>query len=101
VKKKQAIIESATRLFGTTGFDATTTLEIAAEADVTESQTYYHLKGKNELFTLNLELAFKEYYSCLDELAKQTLTEFQKLPVSATANMLIALLNGFVRQRVY
>ena len=32
MKKRQAIIQAATMLFGTTGFDATTTLEIAKEA---------------------------------------------------------------------
>jgi len=52
VKKRQAILESATRLFDPTGFDATTTLEIAAEADVTESLIYYHFKSKDELFIL-------------------------------------------------
>jgi AcrR family transcriptional regulator len=79
VKKRQAILESATRLFGSTGFDATTTLEIAAEADVTEPLIYYHFKGKDKLFTLSLELAFNEYICRLDELPKQTSTEFQKI----------------------
>jgi AcrR family transcriptional regulator len=79
VKKRQAIIESATRLFGSIGFDATTTLEIADEADVTEPLIYYHFKGKDELFTHSLELAFKEYFSRLDELPKHTSTEFQKI----------------------
>jgi len=52
VENRQAILESATRLFGSTGFDAITTLEIAAEADVTESLIYHHFKGKDELFIL-------------------------------------------------
>ena len=41
MEKRHAIIESATRLFGSIGFDATTTLEIANEADVTEPLIYY------------------------------------------------------------
>jgi AcrR family transcriptional regulator len=168
VKKRQAIIDSATRLFGSIGFDATTTLELANEAGVTEPLIYYHFKGKNELFTLSLESAFKEYFFRLDELNNNTSTEFQKIvnlinlhfkivddlpeqmrlivttcpaklydpngiclknikkarkfvldyicrclnagikngefhkqPVSATTNVLVALLNGLVRQRVY
>ncbi len=155
-------------LFGTTGFDATTTLEIAKEADVTEPLVYYHFKGKDKLFTHSLELAFKGYFSRLRELPEHTATEFQKIvnliilhfkieddlpeqmpmivttspaklhdpkgiclknikrarqfvvnyirgclhagikngefrkvPASATANMLVVLLNGLVRQRVY
>ena len=168
MKKRQAIIDSATRLFGSIGFDATTTLELANEAGVTEPLIYYHFKGKDELFTLSLESAFNEYISSLDDLPKYTSTEFQKIaniidlhfqivddlpdkmrlivsacpaklydpegiclknikkarksvmdyiccclnagikneefhkvPVSAITNVLVALLNGLVRQRVY
>ena len=91
MKKRQAIIDSATRLFGSIGFDATTTLEIANEACVTEPLIYYHFKGKDELFTHSLELAFHEYFSHLDKpfvmlimqhwgkLPKNTSTEFQKI----------------------
>ena len=79
VEKRHAIIESATRLFGSIGFDATTTLEIANEAAVTEPLIYYHLKGKDELFTHSLELVFNEYLARLDKLPKRTSTEFQKL----------------------
>ena len=38
----------------------TTTLEIANKAKVTEPLIYYHFKGKDELFTHSLELAFQE-----------------------------------------
>ena len=164
----KAIVESATRLFGSIGFDATTTLEIANEAKVTEPLIYYHFKGKDELFTPSLELAFQEYISRLVELPEHTPTEFQKItniidlhfqvvndlpeqmrmivttcpaklddpqgiclknikkarklvmdyicgcleagiangefcnvPILSTANMLVALLNGLLRQKVY
>jgi AcrR family transcriptional regulator len=79
VEKRHAIIESATRLFVSIGFDATTILEIADEADVTEPLIYYHFKGKHELFKTNPDLAFNEYISRLDELPKYTPTEFQKI----------------------
>jgi AcrR family transcriptional regulator len=79
VEKRHAIIESATRLFGSVGFDATTTLEIADEADVTEPLIYYHFQGKHELYKISLELAFNEYLSRLIELPKNTPTEFQKI----------------------
>ncbi len=67
-----------TRLFGSIGFDATTTLEIADEADVTEPLIYYHFKGKHELFKISLDLAFNEYFARLNKLPKRTSTEFQK-----------------------
>lgn len=79
MKKRQAIIQAATVLFGTIGFDATTTLEIANEASVTEPLLYYYFKGKDELFTHCLELAFKDYFSHLDILPKNTSPEFQKI----------------------
>ena len=79
MEKRHAIIESATRLFGSIGFDATTTLEIADEADVTEPLIYYHFKGKHELFKISLDLAFNEYISRLFKLPKHTSTEFQKI----------------------
>ena len=122
VKKRHTVIESATRLFGSVGFDATTTLEIANEAAVTEPLIYYHLKGKDELFTHSLELVFNEYLARLDKLPKRTSTEFQKLanimdyicgflkagitngefrkvPVSPTANMLSARSLATTRSR--
>jgi AcrR family transcriptional regulator len=127
VEKRHTVIESATRLSGSIGFDSTTTtttLEIANEAAVKEPLIYNHLKGKDELFTHSLELVFNEYFARLDKLPKRTSTEFQKfanimdyisgclkagissgeflkVPVSPTANRLVALLNGLLRQRVY
>jgi AcrR family transcriptional regulator len=79
VEKRQAIIQAATALFGSIGFDGTTTLAIADEASVTEPLIYYHFKGKDDLFTHILELAFNEYFARLDQLPKRTATEFQKM----------------------
>ena len=168
MKKRHTVIESAIRLFGSIGFDATTTLKIADEADVMVLLIYHRFKRKHELFKIGLDLAFNEYISRLVELPKNTSTEFQKIaniidlhfqiiddlpeqirmigtncpaklndsegmclkkikkarklvldyiseclkagissgeflkvPVSATANMLVALLNGLLRQSVY
>ena len=79
MEKRHAIIESATRLFGSIGFDATTTLEIADEADVMVSLIYHPFKRKHELFKIGLDLAFNEYISRLVELPIHTPTEFQIL----------------------
>jgi AcrR family transcriptional regulator len=79
MEKRQAIIQAATALFGSIGFDGTTTLAIADEASVTEPLIYYHFKGKDDLFTHSLELAFNEYLARLDKLPKRTATEFQKI----------------------
>jgi AcrR family transcriptional regulator len=49
VKKRQTIIDSAARLLGSIGFDATTSFEIANETCVTEPLIYYLFQGKNEI----------------------------------------------------
>lgn len=77
--KKEKIITTATRLFATQGFDGTTTLQITKEAGATEPLLYHHFKGKDELYTLILKSAFKEYFSRLDKLPKETATQFEKI----------------------
>jgi AcrR family transcriptional regulator len=79
MKKKFYIIDAATRLFATQGFDATTTIQISEEAKVTEPLLYYHFKGKDELYTSILASAFDEYISRLDSLKKETKTWFEKI----------------------
>ena len=77
--KKINIIKTATRLFASQGFEATTTLQLAREAGVTEPLIYYHFKGKDELFTHILSAAFEEFYARLDALKKKTGTEFEQI----------------------
>jgi AcrR family transcriptional regulator len=79
MQKKQNIIRAAIRLFATQGFDGTTTLQIAHEAQVTEPLIYYHFKGKDDLFTHILKAAFKEYFEMLDGLTRETETQFEKI----------------------
>ena len=79
MKKKYYIIDAATRLFATQGFDATTTIQISEEAKVTEPLLYYHFKGKDELYTSILASAFESYFSRLKELKKETATHFEKI----------------------
>lgn len=77
--KKYDIINTATRLFATQGFDGTTTLQIAREAKVTEPLIYYHFEGKDDLFTHIISNGFEAYFSRLESLNKKTATEFEKI----------------------
>ena len=79
MSKKQNIIQAATRLFAEQGYDGTTTLQIAHEADVTEPLIYYHFKGKDELFSHIIETSFKEYFSSLEDLEKHTGSQFKRI----------------------
>jgi AcrR family transcriptional regulator len=79
MKKKYYIIDAATRLFATQGFDATTTIQISEEAKVTEPLLYYHFEGKDELYTSILASSFEEYFKRIKELKKETVTYFDKI----------------------
>ena len=77
--KKYDIIETATRLFATQGFDGTTTLQIAREAKVTEPLIYYHFEGKDDLFTHIIRNGFEAYFERLESLKRETSTQFEKI----------------------
>ncbi len=79
MNKKQNIIQAATHLFAEQGFEGTTTLQIANEADVTEPLIYYHFKGKDEVFSHILETSFKKYFSRLEALERETVTQFKRI----------------------
>ena len=77
--KKQDLLTAAVKLFSQQGFDATTTLEIAEAANVTEPVIYYHFKNKDGLFTHILVSIFAEYFARLDKLENNTSTQFEKI----------------------
>jgi AcrR family transcriptional regulator len=79
MNKKQSILKTAAKLFATQGFDATTTIQIAREASVTEPLIYYHFKGKDDLFTNIIQTGFTEYLSRIDALEKNTDTPFEQI----------------------
>src|SRR5262249_15783432 len=49
-QRRDQLIEVATRLFAKSGYDATTTADIAKAAGVTEPILYRHFESKQELF---------------------------------------------------
>jgi len=79
MNKKHQILNAAAKLFATQGFDGTTTLQIATEANVTEPLIYYHFKGKDELFTSILQTAFEKYFSRLEDLPRSTPIQFDQI----------------------
>jgi len=79
LSRKQHIVDAAARLFADQGFDGTTTLQIVKAAGVTEPSLYYHCKGKDDLFFQLIESTFKEYFSRLKALKKDTSTQFEKI----------------------
>ena len=92
MKKKQNIIDTATKLFSHQGFDGTTTLQIAREAGVTEPLIYYHFEGKDDLFTHIIENGFDTYFERLKMLPTETATSFEKI------ENLVAIHFKFIRE---
>ena len=79
MSKKESILKTAVRLFANQGFEATTTIQIAREAGVTEPLIYYHFKGKDDLFTSIISATFSEYFSRIDTLEKNPDSPFGQI----------------------
>ena len=79
MSKKEAILKTAARLFASQGFDATTTIRIAAEAGATEPLIYYHFKGKDDLFTRIISATFSEYFRRIEALEKSPAAPFEQI----------------------
>jgi len=79
LKRKQALIDAAIKLFAQNGFDGTSTASIGMYAGVTEPLIHYHFKNKDGLFSHILDTIFTEYFSRFDALPKKTNTEFEKI----------------------
>lgn len=79
MEKKQALINSAIKLFARNGFDGTSTASIGIHAGVTEPLIHYHFKNKDGLFAYILDAIYSEYFSRFDALPEDTDTEFEKL----------------------
>lgn len=56
-ERREAILDAAKPVFGSAGYHAATTREIAAAAGVSEALLYQHFPGKRELFVAVIERA--------------------------------------------
>jgi len=79
MSKKESILKTAARLFASQGFDATTTIQLAREAGVTEPLIYYHFEGKADLFTRIIHSTFSEYFSRIDALENNPASPFEQI----------------------
>jgi AcrR family transcriptional regulator len=79
MSKKETILKTAARLFAVQGFEATTTIQIAREAGVTEPLIYYHFKGKDDLFTRIIAATFSEYFVRIELLEKNPASPFGQI----------------------
>lgn len=64
--KRDAILEAALALFAEKGVDATTTREIAEQADTSEGNLYRHFEGKDDLARTLLETTARRFAAILE-----------------------------------
>lgn len=69
--KKSSILENATRLFASKGYDATGMEEIAAQTGVPKSLIYYHFKNKEDLLHTIITDFLNEYSRILHDDTQQ------------------------------
>jgi len=76
---KQDLLNAVIPLFASQGYEATTTIQMAKAANVTEPVIYYYFKNKEGLFTHILIKTFAEYFNRLDSIETETATQFEKI----------------------
>ena len=69
---KQIILYEAGELFMERGFQATSTREIADNAEITQPNLYYHFKTKEDIYIAVLEELSSEVKDKLDQLVDQS-----------------------------
>lgn len=69
--RRRAILEAAKAVFGSTGYHAATTREIAAAAGVSEALLYQHFEGKRQLFEAVIHTAAEDLAERLSSAARE------------------------------
>ncbi len=87
---REKILKAADDLFGSTGFDATTTREIAMKSGVNKALIHYHFKSKDSLLEHLLDLYFERLSGTLGKALQGpgTLRERMMLMVDAYVDFL-------------
>ncbi len=71
-KTRQALIESAFRVFRTKGYSKTTLQDIANDAGVTRGAVYWHFKNKPDIFGKLMDHAFKPVETFFEGILEST-----------------------------
>jgi AcrR family transcriptional regulator len=82
-ERRQAVLETACRVFSEKSYRGATTAEIAREAEITEPILYRHFGSKRDLYLACLDEAWRS----LRELAEEAVRENPKGCLGAVADM--------------
>jgi AcrR family transcriptional regulator len=89
VKTRDRILETSLRLFNEEGEAHTTTIDIAAELDISPGNLYYHFKGKDQIIA---EL-FEQFELALGEILNAPL-KYPSIRRQASRGQLVLPLRG-------
>ena len=88
-KRKNEILDAAEHLFGTKGFDNTSTTDILNETGIARGTLYYHFKSKEELLDSMISRMTKRFVEKARKIAEQ-----KEVPVLKRLTTMMLALNG-------
>lgn len=86
--RKNEILDVAERLFGTKGFDSTSTSDILNEIGIARGTLYYHFKSKEEILDAMISRVMNRLVKRAEAIAAQ-----KSVPVLQRLTMMMLLLN--------
>jgi AcrR family transcriptional regulator len=96
-RTRAALVEQATKTFGTVGYDSAGINEIAEAAGVTRGALYHHFKGKDELFEAVFRFAETELQHAVRDASAKARTPLDGLKGGCRAFLLGASQTGTSR----
>ena len=88
-ERKNEILDAAERLFGTKGFDSTSTNDILNEIGIARGTLYYHFKSKEEILDSIIERLTRQLANRAREFAEK-----KSVPVSKRLALVLLRLNA-------
>ena len=88
-QRKNEILDAAEHLFGTKGFDNTSTTDILNETGIARGTLYYHFKSKEELLDSMISRMTKRFVEKARKIA-----EHKEVPVLKRLTTMMLALNG-------
>ena len=88
-QRKNEILDAAEHLFGTKGFDNTSTTDILNETGIARGTLYYHFKSKEELLDSMISRMTKRFVEKARKIAEQ-----KEVPVLKRLTTMVLALNG-------
>ena len=88
-QRKNEILDAAEHLFGTKGFDNTSTTDILNETGIARGTLYYHFKSKEELLDSMISRMTKRFVEKARKIAEQ-----KEVPVLKRLTTMMLALNG-------